>query len=67
MQVPGSSNPAATLNRPRRRRWWIAAVIGVVLLVFYVVALAWFTQRLQADVEKSIRPLPVLQAGYPAG
>jgi uncharacterized protein involved in exopolysaccharide biosynthesis len=65
MQVSGSSDPTAALDALRRRRWWIAGAIGVLLLVLYVVALAWATQRLQADVEKSIRPLQALQAGQP--
>jgi flagellar biogenesis protein FliO len=37
--------------------------IGVLLLVLYVVALAWVTQRLQTDVENSIHPVQALQAG----
>jgi hypothetical protein len=65
MQESGSPEPAATLDPLRRRRWWIAGAIGLVLLVIYVVGLAWITQRLQADVEKSIRPLQALEAGHP--
>lgn len=64
MQVSSSSDPTATLTPLRRRRWWRAGVIGVLLLVMYVVALAWVTQRLQSDVEKSIHPVQALQPGH---
>jgi hypothetical protein len=67
MQVPDSSDPAATLARGRRRRWWMLGTAGVLLLVGYVVALAWVTQRLQVDVQNSIRPLQALQAGHSGG
>jgi uncharacterized membrane protein HdeD (DUF308 family) len=65
MQVSGSSDPAATLAPSRRRRWWVLGTIGVLLLVLYVVALAWVTQRLQSDVENSIHPVQALQDGVP--
>ncbi len=61
MQGSGPSDPTATLSPLRRRRWWVAGVIGVLLLVVYVLALAWVTQRLQNDVEKSIHPVQAIQ------
>jgi type VI protein secretion system component VasF len=67
MQDSGSSDGAAALAPSRRRRWWMLGTIGVLLLVLYVVALAWVTQRLQTDVENSIHPVQALQAGPPGG
>jgi hypothetical protein len=67
MQASGSSEPAATLASSRRRRWSTFGAIGVLLLVLYVVALAWVTQGLRDDVENSIHPVQAQQAGHPGG
>lgn len=47
---------------PRRRRRWmiLTGIIGTILVV-YALTLNWATQRLESDIQKSIRPLPVLQ------
>jgi len=43
------------------RRWWRAIAIVALLLLAYAVALAWVTRRLEADVQKSLHPLPAVQ------
>ncbi|HVR81568.1 MAG TPA: hypothetical protein VHF02_05755 [Luteimonas sp.] len=46
---------------PRRRRWLlVAGIIGVVLIA-YTLTLTWATQRLESDIQKSIRPLPMVE------
>ncbi|MEO6263889.1 MAG: hypothetical protein ABIO58_02815 [Luteimonas sp.] len=44
----------------RRRRWLIVLAICVVLAGIYAGALTWVTQRLETDIQKSIRPLPAM-------
>lgn len=42
----------------RRRHWLIGLTIGALLLAAYAGALTWVSQRLETDIQKSIRPLP---------
>ena len=51
----------------RRARWLIALATGVVLLGIYAGALTWVTQRLETDIQKSIRPLPAAVEDHRAG
>lgn len=51
-------------RRSRLRRWVTGLVVLALVLAIYAVALRWFTVRVEADVHKSIRALPV--AGEPA-
>jgi hypothetical protein len=58
--TPGT---ALKLAPARRRRWWIAIGLGAVMLALYAAGLAWVTRRLEADMQKSIHPVPaVLEA-----
>lgn len=50
--------PALKSSATRRRHLWIAAVALLVLLAAYAATLAWVTRRLEADVQKSIHPVP---------
>jgi hypothetical protein len=46
-------------NLKQRRRWWL--LLGVaILLGAYAGALSWVTKRVEAGVERSIQPLPVV-------
>lgn len=45
----------------RRRRWLIVTGIVGAVLIAYALTLTWATQRLETDLQKSIRPLPVVQ------
>lgn len=46
---------------PRRRRWLLVVGIIGVVLVAYAFTLTWATQRLENDIQKSIRPLPAAE------
>jgi hypothetical protein len=59
MQETHPPNPG-TLPSTRRRRWWIGATLVVLLLAVYAAALTWTTRRLEADIQKSIHALPVV-------
>jgi hypothetical protein len=52
--------PDATATPRRRRAWWTIAVVALLLLA-YAIALAWATRRLEADVQRSLHPLPAVQ------
>ena len=43
----------------QRRRWWLLLVVAI-LLGAYASALSWVTKRVEAGVERSIQPLPVV-------
>lgn len=45
-------------RRPRLLRWLLGLAALAVLLAVYAIALHWFTQRVETDVQKSIRALP---------
>jgi len=45
----------------RRRRWGRTIAVVALLLLAYAVALAWATRRLEADVQRSLHPLPAVQ------
>ena len=52
----------AETTLPRRSngsRWLIGLTILVVLLAVYAIALRWFALRLESDIQKSLRPVPV--------
>lgn len=58
-----STSPApTTLPSTRRRRWWIGVSIAIVVLGLYAAALTWTTRRLEIDIQKSIRAVPVAGA-----
>lgn len=46
-------------RRSNRSRWLIVLTILVVLLAVYAIALRWFALRLESDIQKSLRPIPV--------
>lgn len=48
----------------RRRRWMIGAGITGVLLIAYALALSWAAQRLESDMQHSIRQLPAVQQDH---
>lgn len=54
----GAADP---VPQSRRRRWLLAGVILVVLLTGYAVALFWFAQRVQNDVQRNVREAPVVE------
>jgi len=54
-------------NPTRRRRWPYAAGACAILLVLYVGVLTWASQRLETDVAKAIRPLPVVVEDHQHG
>ncbi len=45
-------------RRSRLLRWLLGLAALAVLLAVYAIALHWFTQRVETDVQKSIRALP---------
>jgi type VI protein secretion system component VasF len=47
-----------------RRRWMVIAGIASVLLIAYVLALNWAAQRLESDMQHSIRQLPTVQQDH---
>ena len=49
----------ATRSAKYRRWWWLSLVVAIVLGV-YAGTLAWVTKRVEAGVERSIQPLPVV-------
>ena len=57
--------PDATAT-PRRRRAWTIGVVALLLLA-YAIALAWVSRRLEADVQRSLHPLPAVQHDARAG
>lgn len=67
MQASRSSDAGLAPPRFRRRRWLIALAVGIALLAIYAGALTWVTQRLQTDIQKSIRPLPAVIADHRTG
>lgn len=50
---------AAARNAKQRRWCWLALVVAI-LLGAYAGTLAWVTKRVEAGVERSIQPLPVV-------
>ncbi len=49
----------------KQRRWcWVALVVAI-LLGAYAGTLAWVTKRVEAGVERSIQPLPVMVQDRP--
>lgn len=56
--------PMSAPRRSRVTRWMIGLALLAVLLTAYGLGLAWFTQRLENDLQKSLRALPV--DGQPA-
>lgn len=61
--MPSTSSPAqAAVPSTRRRRWLIGVSVAVVVLLVYAAALTWTTRRLEVDILKSIRAVPVAGA-----
>ena len=44
----------------KHRRWWWLSLAIVIVLGVYAGGLAWVTRRVEAGVERSIQPLPVV-------
>ena len=60
--------PALKPSPARRRHWRIGVLALIALLAGYAGALAWVTNRLEIDVQKSIHPAPaVMVADHPEG
>lgn len=57
---------APTAPKPGGRRRWILAVAALLLLGSYAAALTWLGRRLEADVQKSIHPVPATMAAQRA-
>ena len=53
----------ATRSAKYRRWWWLSLVVAIVLGV-YAGTLAWVTKRVEAGVERSIQPLPVVMQDH---
>jgi ferric-dicitrate binding protein FerR (iron transport regulator) len=51
----------ATAPPRQRRRWGRTIAVVALLLLAYGLALAWATRRLEADVQRSLHPLPAVQ------
>lgn len=45
-----------------RRHWPVTLLLIGVGLLIYALTLAWASQRLENDIQKSIRPLPTLDS-----
>lgn len=55
------THDAAIATPQRRRHWpWVVAIVALLLLA-YAVALAWVTRKLEADVQRSLHPVPAVQ------
>lgn len=50
----------AAIREARLRRWCLLAILGAMLLGVYAGTLAWATRQVEAGVERSIQPLPVV-------
>ncbi len=48
------------IREARLRRWCLLAILGAMLLGVYAGTLAWATRQVEAGVERSIQPLPVV-------
>lgn len=53
------------IREARLRRWCLLAILGAMLLGVYVGTLSWVTRQVEAGVERSIQPLPVLMRDLP--
>jgi hypothetical protein len=45
-------------SRHRRHRWLIVCTVIVVVLTVYGAGIGWFAHRLEADLARTIQPLP---------
>lgn len=59
MDVPRDTTGAPAKPRRRLLRWMIGLAVVLALLAAYALALRWVTARVNDDVQKSIRELPV--------
>lgn len=57
----------ASVAPVRRRRWWPMVVALVLLLAGYALALTWATRWLEADLQRSLHPLPATQRDARSG
>ena len=55
----------ADARSAKQRRWCWAALVIAILLGAYAGTLAWVTKRVEAGVERSIQPLPVVMQDRP--
>lgn len=49
------------VRQSHRRRWLLAGAVLALLLAVYAGALIWFTQRLENDMQRSVRDTPVVE------
>jgi len=54
----GTTDP---IPQSRRRRWLLAGAVLALLLAVYAGALIWFTQRVENDMQRSVRDAPVVE------
>ena len=57
--------PRIAAHDARVRRLWWFALMGALLAGLYIGALAWVTQEVEAGVERSIQPLPLMLRDRP--
>ena len=57
-----ASRASASANTAPRKRWLVIALVTALVLGSYAAGLAWVARRLEADVQKSIHPVPAAQS-----
>jgi hypothetical protein len=65
LQTRAIEHDTAATREARLRRWCLLAILGAMLLGVYVGTLSWVTRQVEAGVERSIQPLPVLIRDLP--
>lgn len=67
-QMRAIQQPQADPAREARmRRWCLLAILGTVLFAVYVGTLAWATRQVEAGIDRSIQPLPMVLRDRPGG
>jgi hypothetical protein len=65
LQSHAIEHDTAAARESRLRRWCLLAILGAMLLGVYVGTLSWVTRQVEAGVERSIQPLPVVMRDRP--